>query len=197
MKAFVPKMLAVLPESWLGTTFRNSALLTRSGFYERLAALVVAKEKEGAAYTVTNAELVAIGNAEDYFRVASNISTVLEISLGLDRGLHVDKVFTFASTAMPFVAAALAMDTTAHVYHGAAKSPFDDKQLAMLKLIGAVVVPHAGAPAAHADGIVLQAVDPDAPVTALPAGVDGVVAGGVLFIHTEKIDPAQVSCLFL
>ncbi len=48
-----------------------------------------------------------MGNAEDYLRVASNVSTLLEIVLGAARGVDVSRVFTFGSATMPFLAVAL------------------------------------------------------------------------------------------
>jgi hypothetical protein len=47
------------------------------------------------------------GNAEDYFRVASNVSTMLELVLAEAKGWPVSQVFSFASVTMPIVAVVL------------------------------------------------------------------------------------------
>jgi hypothetical protein len=68
MKSLLPSILANLPYEWRGTTFANSALLGRAGFSANLTALLQAKLAAGVT-TVTEAELTAAGNAEDYVRV--------------------------------------------------------------------------------------------------------------------------------
>ena len=57
------------------------------------------------------AELVSLGNAEDYLRVASNVSTVLEMMLGHTHAVAIERVFTFGSSTMPVVAVALTSKT--------------------------------------------------------------------------------------
>jgi hypothetical protein len=78
-----------------GTTFNNSekVYIGREAFSQNLTDLVLNKEASGEpvtegrhprifpSYTVSE-ELLALGNAEDYLRVASNLSTVVEILLG-------------------------------------------------------------------------------------------------------------------
>ena len=55
-----------------------------------------------------------LGIAEDYLRVATNVSTTVEAMLACEHGLDVTRVFTFASSAMPIVAAVPHVFT--HVY---------------------------------------------------------------------------------
>ena len=144
LKQYLPSILANLPHEWRGTTFKNSALLGRVGFCDALAALLVEKHATGAT-EVTEADLVAVGNAEDYFRVSSNISTLLELVLALDSDLPVDQIFTWASTTMSLVAICLTAQHPVElcVADGIAL-PFTDAQLATLKLIGCHVTQRVG-----------------------------------------------------
>lgn len=188
---FVPQILDALPEAWRGTTFNNSNLLGRATFAERLAALLVTKDGEGAsAKPLTKAELLAVGNAEDYFRVSSNVSTTLEVCLALQRNVAIEQVFTFASAAMPIVAAALATKVPTHVYTGDAAAPLLPEQLTALAAAGANITVHSGAPPTNAAaGTVALAYVADAFSTPLaaPAGVHGVVAPNLLVVTDAAV----------
>jgi hypothetical protein len=78
LRELVPQLLAVMPTDWRGTTFDNSNLLGREVFSQRLLALLKSKvgTKVGGAGAITQDELLALGNAEDYLRVATNLCTV-------------------------------------------------------------------------------------------------------------------------
>lgn len=76
IKAALPNILANIPQEWLGTTYNNSNLLGREKFAENLANLILTK---GA--NISTEDLVELGNAEDYLRVSSNVSSVLEFVL--------------------------------------------------------------------------------------------------------------------
>ena len=85
MRAALPKLLAAVPGEWRGTTFKNHNLLGRRQFAENMVELINSKEK------YTEEDMVSIGNAEDYLRVASNVSATLELSLARVRGVDVDQ----------------------------------------------------------------------------------------------------------
>lgn len=186
-KRFLPQILSEMPSSWRGTTFKNDQLLGRAGFSVKLKALLAAKASEDGS--ISTADLTAVGNAEDYLRVSTNISTALEIALGLQRGMDVTQVFTFASAAMPIVAVLLTAAVPVHLYVGGAVAPFSEAQLETLRLLGADLTVHTGAPSAHEGAVVLALEE------ALEEGskVDGIVASSVLFIaNPAVIDEAKI-----
>ncbi|KAJ3011155.1 UNVERIFIED_CONTAM: hypothetical protein HDU68_001808 [Siphonaria sp. JEL0065] len=99
----LPSLLANIPSEWLGTTFANRELLGREAFGERVLALAKKQKK-----SVSQSDLLALGTCEDYFRVASNLSLLLELVLATKANLEFKNVFGFASETMPLVAVALA-----------------------------------------------------------------------------------------
>jgi hypothetical protein len=62
--------------------------------------------------------LTNIGNAEDYLRVSSNISSVLECYLGTLHDRDISTVFTFSSKTMPYLGVLLTAGKPVHVYVG-------------------------------------------------------------------------------
>ena len=120
MEAFLGELLDNLPDDWRGTTFKNSKLLGREQFSDNLLGLIKRQ-------TPINADdLVALGNAEDYLRVATNISTTLECVLAKrqDPSWGVEQVWSFASTTMPFIAVGLiSIGRTVKLFHGNLPAP--------------------------------------------------------------------------
>ena len=101
VERYLPQILTAIPQEWRGTTFKNSDLLGREVFSKRLSSLILDKNTNGG--TISTDDLVAIGNAEDYFRVASNISTTLELILAELESHPIEQVFAFASATMPII----------------------------------------------------------------------------------------------
>ena len=146
----------------------------------------------GGAGAISADDLTALGNAEDYLRVASNICTVYENVLALSRGVPVKHVFSFASATMPVIAVVLTRGGgPVHLYHGDAAAPFDAAGVARLATLGGDLRCVAGAPpATHPGGTVLalEACGPDA-----CARADAVVGEGALFINDPtKVSPATI-----
>lgn len=188
MRAALRSILANLPSEWRGTTFKNNNLLGREGFSERLSALILSKN--GA--DITTDELVEVGNAEDYLRVSSNVSTTLELALSVERGYNnVSQVFSFGSKSLPVLAVCLVSKCPVHLYTGdVAVSPFNGEQIDLLKTISCNLVVHAGNPTAHDGEIVLSMVDCD--TSACPF-VDGFISHNILYIQNpHNIVPAEV-----
>jgi len=190
---FLPQILGSIPPAWRGTTFNNSNLLGREKFAANLNALVNTKVNGD---TISTEELKAIGNAEDYFRVSSNMSTTLELVLAEQLGLQVAQVFTFASATMPIVTAALASGTgVVQVYTGDEPAPFTKAQLPLVQLLGCNISCHAGSPpvsSAPPSGVVL-CYHAALPSSKSVAGIDGIVGPNVLYITNPKaIPPPQV-----
>jgi cysteine synthase A len=123
------RILDQIPAEWHGTTFKNKQLLGREEFSRKFMALV---QRRGAK--ITTKDLTNLGNAEDYLRVSTNISTVYETVLAIKNGYEsLAGVFTFSSPSFPWMAVMLTNKKVVHC-HGA--EPFtadDEKFLALLK----------------------------------------------------------------
>ncbi|KAG9406019.1 hypothetical protein AC1031_003940 [Aphanomyces cochlioides] len=189
-QTLLPSILANIPKEWRGTTFNNSALLGREGFSANVEKLLLDKIAKKDT-NVSEAELSALGNAEDYLRVSTNISVLLELYLGLDVGLPTRQVFTFCSATMPIVAVLLTAKQPVYLYvQEGLSSPFNAEQLDTLSLLGANVTIVSGNPIADANAVVVsyqaspkKVVDVDAIVTTQFA----------LYIHNAtKINPDDV-----
>jgi len=195
LREVLPQVLESLPKEWRGTTFKNSNLLGREVFTEHLENLILSKSGTEA---ITTEELVSVGNAEDYLRVASNVSTTLEFALATAKGLPVTQVFTFASKAMPIMSVALTAVSPVHLYIGGATSPFTNKNMELLKLLGVQLTIHAGgSPQPHPGEVVLAL---DSAVTFdsewLNSHIDAVAAGNVLYIsHVDTVKPADITVI--
>ena len=183
MRAALPKLLAAVPGEWRGTTFKNHNLLGRRQFAENMADLIKSNKEE-----YTEEDMVAVGNAEDYLRVASNVSTTLELTLARVRDIDVDQVWSFASTRMPVLSVLLtAGDTPVTLYTGDAPAMFTPAHADLLALLGVNLTQKTGPPQSSLDAIVL-ALD-----SAGGLGADGVIAGNVLYIiNVDKIKPDEI-----
>ena len=139
--ASISALIQAMPDEWKGTTFNNSNLLGRTAFVSKLKHFLASGEP------ITSSALEKLGQAEDYARVATNVSTVLEAYLAQLRSYDVDMVFTFASHAMP-VAVVLATSRArrVHLYHGEEPEPFSAEEVAVLSMLGAELVLHAASP---------------------------------------------------
>ncbi len=142
-----------MPREWRGTTFRNSNLLGREKFSQGLIQLLDSRSAENP---ITTEDLDALGMAEDYLRVASNVSTTLETLIARRKGCICSQVISFGSLVMPIVAVAITTSKTVHCYTGDAESPLSATAMDIIKMIGGSVEFHAGAPQTHDDGLVLR-----------------------------------------
>lgn len=191
MQGALGSLLDNLPEDWRGTTFKNSELLGRRGFSDGLLRLLA--QKQDAAQPLSTQELVALGNAEDYLRVATNIATTLECMLATQRGWSVEQVWSFASATMPFLAVALtSAGRDVRLYHGSQPAPLTPAQCGVLALLGASLRCHAGPcpPAAtvSATAVVLALEGVEGAEAA-----DGIVGDSVLYIvDAARIDPEEI-----
>jgi hypothetical protein len=195
VRSFLASILSNLPLEWRGTTFANSNLLGRSHFAVKLCSLLSSKRAASSlCSTVTESELVAVGNAEDYFRVSSNISTLLELVLAEAVNLPVHQVFTFGSANMPLLAVLMTAKLPVVLYVASdCAPPFTDKDLDSLRLLGCGLTVRSGAPK--------EGEEKEAVVLALQSGpsrsrgAHGVLhyARSTLYIYdTSKISPDDV-----
>jgi len=189
MQHYLPQILSAMPADWRGTTFNNSSLLGRQGFSQKLVDLILRKANDGGK--IETVELSEVGNAEDYMRVATNISTTLETVLALEFGCSVEQVFTFASKTMNIVAVALtAKGRPVHLYLGDESPPFSNDQIAMLALLGGVLKIFPGSPKPDNNAVVLGHTS-----TAQlgDAGIDGLIEPNVLYIAgSGNISPDDI-----
>ena len=193
----LPAIMSNIPDDWRGTTFANSNLLGRENFCAKLSDLMRSKGSE-----ISTADLVGVGNAEDYLRVSTNISTLLELVLATEWGYDVSKVLSFSSTAMPILAVLLTTTLAVHFYIGKdGISPFSPRQLDDLKLIGCELKIFQEAPTASGNqpGCIVLSSLPIAQesnghcVSLSDCPVDGVVQQGILYIHNPaKIAPPSI-----
>lgn len=190
LKEILPAILAAAPAEWRGTTFNNSVVRGREGFAEELTSLL--QRTFLAGELITTQDLINIGNAEDYLRVASNMSTILEMTLASEDGLDVSQVYTFASKSFPILAVNLATRLPVHVYHGSLPAPFTSEELLALEVLGLNISCFAGSPPlrdSHSSHVVLGLK----PALLGDFSFDGVVDGHTLYItNPEKVVPSEV-----
>jgi len=189
MKLAIKQILTVLPSEWRGTTFNNSKVLGREGFTRSLEDLIMRKFADGEE--IKKDELSELGNAEDYMRVATNISTLLEAALAIERGLDVSQVFTFASETLPIFAVCMVSKFPVRLYLGDGESPFSHAQQGLLTQLGAPLTcyPSYRTQPPRIDEVVLCLEG----AVAQNAGADGIIGPNVLYImDPEKIAPADV-----
>jgi cysteine synthase A len=187
MQAALPTILSNIPYEWRGTTFKNSNLLGREVFSEKLKALVAAK-----GTSINSDDLTELGNAEDYLRVSSNFSSLLETVLSVQRGCDITQVFTFGSITMPIISVLLISSTKVHLYVGEnGANPFLPQHITILnECLGCNLEVHHSNAVAHAGEIVLSTTDVDENTTSF---IDGVIRPNVLFINnTSNIDHAKL-----
>jgi cystathionine beta-lyase/cystathionine gamma-synthase len=208
--AALPTILSHIPQEWRGTTFKNSSLLGRELFAKKLLNLISIKSNhEDNSSSITTEDLINLGNAEDYLRVASNISCVLEAFLALSKNLTIEQVFSFASSNLSIIAVGLTSSPHCpiHVYLGddnGSSSPFTEEHLAMLKLLSVEIslfyssIPTRGEETNGTDAtsqipVILAYESIGSDVFTNPA-VDGIIGNdGILFIkETSKIVPAKI-----
>ena len=158
-------------------------MLGRGNFAANLNNLIL--EKGGA---ITAQDLVDIGNAEDYLRVSSNISSVLEYVLAIQHDYDISQVYTFASTKMPYFAVLLSVDKPVHVYLTAdEEAPFSPSELERLQELGCHLHLHRGQPTADETAVVLSTQTVTEHTFSI---VDGVIQPNVLFLNNLDTIPS-------
>jgi cysteine synthase A len=218
MQKFISKLLVAMPQEWLGTTFRNDdkTYHGREGFANNLYALMASKQATEA--NITEQDLMMVGNAEDYYRVATNVATTLELALASpfqENGMQYIKgnqVFSFGSTKMPFLAVCLTNpDKMVHFYFPQTEegweTPFSfdaDTGIDHEKLLGHLkcrfqvhqnkMPPKEGLPADEIAIVAPTCTSTESLSTLLKSPeVDGVVTPSVLYIRdAQKLKPADM-----
>ncbi|ORY46754.1 hypothetical protein BCR33DRAFT_783237 [Rhizoclosmatium globosum] len=193
LRRVMPSILSQLPSEWRGTTFANKTLLGRSVFAERVLSLVSSKVAK-CEEQVTSTELSGLGVAEDYFRVSSNVSVLLELALASDAALKVDDVLSFASVSMPVIAVLLTatLPVVLYVQQGT-KAPFSAAHVKTLALLGADLTVVSGVPKQQEKGKVVVAFRDSFEAVQF---ADAVVAQSTLYILNKDKSRAMMSWSF-
>jgi cystathionine beta-lyase/cystathionine gamma-synthase len=186
LKAALPAVLKSIPSEWRGTTFKNTNLLGRETFAQKFVDLISANGSN-----ITSQDLTELGNAEDYLRVSTNISTITELILASEAGVPVSQVFSFASSVMPLMSILLTSSTMVHLYLEESYSyPLVCDQIEMLKLFGCSLSVHRDAPQPHTDGIVVLMAESG---RFSHSFIDAVIHPNILYVlNTSKIAPAAI-----
>ena len=181
----LPTILANLPQEWRGTTFKNSHLLGREAFAAKFKELILTKRT-----AITSEDLIALGNAEDYLRVSSNMSCLLEMIMAAERETDISRVFTFASRTMPIIAVLLSATRPVHLFVGeSGQSPFSDEQLEKLRKYNCDFHVHRSTVNRVGDEIILSAV----PADEISNVVDAIVYSDFICLRSiERVTPAQI-----
>jgi cysteine synthase A len=187
VKTALPFILAALPSEWRGTTFKNSHLLGRKKFSENLSQLI--QNFDGT--NITTETLVNLGNAEDYLRVSTNISCLLEFVLAIEKGYDITHVFTFSSSTMPVLSVLLTTSTPVHLFVGEnGNKIFNDNQIELLQRIGLNLHVFTSNPVRNGDEVILSTSDVVQDSNSI---VDGVIYPNILFINNDtKIVPSKI-----
>jgi cystathionine beta-lyase/cystathionine gamma-synthase len=204
LHACLPSILQNIPQEWRGTTFKNSHLLGREVFSHDLCQLVASRSASSPPQIITTQDLLDLGNAEDYLRVASNISCLLETYLALKQNFVISQVFTFASSNLSIISVLLTSSgTPVHLYLSSqdGRSPFSEEHLRMLSLLSTDLHIHQSSPPSSSsaasttsDAIILAYESTDEDVFQNPL-VDGIIGNnnGILFIkEITKIIPSKI-----
>lgn len=181
----LPTILANIPQEWRGTTFKNSKLLGRETFAANFKELILKKRT-----SITSEDLVALGNAEDYLRVSSNMSCLLEMILASERETDISRVFTFASRTMPIVAVLLATNRPVHYFVGeCGMSPFSEEELQNLRKYNTDFHVHHSTVKRVGDEVILSSIRADE----ISNVIDAVVYSDFLCLRSvERITPAMI-----
>ena len=92
---YLPQIVNNIPEEWLGTTYNNSNLLGKYDFSNNLLKLISEREMDGK--NISKNDLLELGYAEDYLRVSSNISVIVELVFSIKYNFDINNVLTFSS----------------------------------------------------------------------------------------------------
>jgi len=131
---------------------------------------------------------------EDYVRLGSPFSTLLEVVAAVDRGFDPLKAFVFASNTLPLISVLLTAPGEVFVYGRDGDFIITEEQAELLRShYGRKFSLLAGTPKTHgADDVVVLITDE--PASEVDPSVDAVVSrGGFLFLqHADKLPPLDV-----
>jgi len=182
MKHFRQRLCTLLehvPKSWLGTTYPNDGrYVGRKNFIDEMLSLLSGQEP-------IEQQKLALFFPEDYVRLGSPLSTLLEMLRALEKGYQPHNVFSFASRTLPLLSVLLSATSPVYIYG----SPiFSSVQDTMLKeLYGCDFKYCSDEPQSHGDGVVVELSDKER--KDVNSDVDAVVGlDGLLYImNPEKI----------
>ncbi|GMH85429.1 hypothetical protein TrST_g493 [Triparma strigata] len=184
----LPSIVSAIPKDWYGTTFANLALKSRKPWSEELLKLI--QEKKNG---ITKEDLDALGNAEDYWRVSSNISCLLECYYAVLYSTTISNIFTFTSSRMPAIAAARCGEVCL-----VGSSPlFTKEHMEIIETLNLKITQTTTLPPSTSPNTIYVNYIPEGTAESPPPlsgdGYDATVFAGILVIHNDdKIPPADV-----
>ena len=134
---------------------------------------------------------------EDYVRLGSPYSTLLEVTTALTKGFDPKKAFVFGSSTLPLIATLLTVEAPVRIFSadGAPAIVTPDQEMILKSSYGCDFTRCAGAPSRDGSGAIVVLISDEAASSIDASVVDAVVAtGGFLhIIDTAKIPPADVA----
>jgi len=173
-------LLKNVPSSWLGTTYPNDGrYVGRQRFLDEMLPLLNGNDE-------IKEENLAQFFPEDYVRLGSPLSTLLEMLRALEKGYSPSHVFCFASNALPVISVLLTATSTVYIY-GAGEMK-DDARVAMLKQVFKCDFKYtAGEPVEGEKGAIVLQISASVPDKKdLSPYVDAVASGDFLYIVNSK-----------
>ncbi len=179
------RLLANVPESWYGTTFPNDGrYVGRQRFMAEMHLLLSGNKPIEAAH-------LAAWFPEDYVRLGSPLSTILELMQAVEKGLQPSHVFGFGSSTLPLIAVLLTSRTT-HVY---GCRLFSIAQESLLReCYGCNFTFNSGEPQIHSEDVVVQIIQKDSKFSPLADAIVSPSEGLLYVINPSKIAPEDVIC---
>ena len=182
--SFLTQLLDNVPEAWLNTTYPNDVrFVGRQAFMDEMVSILEGK---------TKIDPVRLGSIypEDYLRLGSPFSTLLEVTHAMDHGFEPKNVFSFASTTLPLITVLMSVLTPVYVY-GKQILTKEQEALLMSPTYNCKLVVCTGEVKAHEDGVVVLVSD-DKKIT--PAAfVDALIStdGFLYILNDQKVTPGD------
>lgn len=183
-KQRLTQLLERIPPSWNGTTYPNDArFVGRQRFTEEMIKLLTGSGPIEEKYLDTMFP-------EDYLRVGSPLSNILEVVKSLEKGYCPAHVFSFGSNTFPLISVLFTAKKHVYVY---GRRLFTETQEKMLKELYDCNFSYCfGEPRDHGENIVVHVADLDRPK--VNPNVDAVVGtNGLLYIvNSNKVAPEDI-----
>ena len=191
--ARLAEILAKAPASWSGTTYPND-----SRYVGRVPFMTEMLRVLRGDFPITT-EALAQFFPEDYVRLGSPYSTLLEVATALEKGFDPKKAFVFGSSTLPLIAVLLTSLKPVRIFSDAgAPAIVTEEQEELLKAsYGCEFERCAGAPA-RAAGTLTVLVSNAAAASIDASVVDAVVQSGTLRTHIVTVticaNPSHTLC---
>eukprot|EP00808_Paulinella_micropora_P024696 g43798.t1 len=157
MSARLKEILEAIPKGWNGTTYPNDKrFIGREQFMQEMAALLQGTSSAALLQGTSAVSRQQLEHMypEDYLRLGSPLSTLLEVVRALDLGYKPSHVFCFASATFPLIVCGLAAARPIFVY-GQPRLLSNEQVVLLRASYGVDMRLCEGPPRAHPEGAVL------------------------------------------